>query len=149
MKSSSIPMKTDMKSEQNGVNRQWHLLDVSEKRLGRFATEVALLLQGKHKVTFVHNRDEGDHVVVVNAAKLALTGNKYEDKQYHHYSGYPGGMKAKSFREMFEEDPRRVVEMAVYGMLPKNSLRSSMMKRLHVYSDDKHSHHNVTFTNVE
>src|SRR5579863_1791045 len=102
------------------VRRTWHVLDAADVPLGRLATHAASLIRGKHKVTYAPHLDTGDYVVVVNAAKVALTGRKPEQKVYHWHSQYPGGLKTRSVREQMERDPRRVIERAVFGMLPHN-----------------------------
>ena len=118
----------------------WHLIDAEGKVLGRFATKTADLLRGKRKASFVPYLDCGDHVVVINAGKLVLTGNKMETKAYHHYSGYPGGMKAKYAKELIETKPEAIVRNAVKGMLPKTKLQNEWLKRLHIYADANHPH---------
>lgn len=118
----------------------WHIFDAEGKVLGRMATEVATILRGKQKPEFVTYMDCGDHVVVVNAAKLVLTGNKMEDKAYHHYSGYPGGIKTETVKDLITTKPEKIVESAVKGMLPKNKLQNEWLKRLHVYPAMEHPH---------
>lgn len=106
--------------------------------LGRLATEIATILRGKNKADFMPNIDGGDFAVVVNSDFLQVSGNKMEGKMYHHFSGYPGGVKSLKLKEVMEKDSRKVIEQAVYGMLPKNKLRDRMIKRLLIYKDDKH-----------
>lgn len=118
----------------------WHIIDASDKVLGRMATQIADLLRGKNKPEFVTYLDCGDHVVVINASKLVLTGNKMQDKAYHHYSGYPGGIKTALVKDVIKDRPDRVVESAVKGMLPKNKLQNEWLKRLHVYGGSEHPH---------
>jgi len=118
----------------------WHVFDAENKVLGRLATEIATTLRGKNKPSFVPYLDCGDHVVVINASKIILTGNKMNDKAYHHYSGYPGGMKSHTVKDVIKEHPERVIEAAVKGMLPKNKLQGDWMLRLHVYGDNEHPH---------
>lgn len=118
----------------------WHIIDAKDKVLGRMATEVANLLRGKGKPEFVTYLDCGDHVVVTNAAGIVLTGNKMEDKAYHHYSGFPGGLKTALVKHVILEHPDRIVNSAVKGMLPKNKLQGEWMKRLHVYAGSEHPH---------
>lgn len=122
------------------VERDWFLVDADNKVLGRLATEIASRLRGKHKPEYTPHVDTGDYIVVVNAEKIAVTGNKFEDKLYHHHTGYPGGLKTASFREMIEKHPTRVIEAAVKGMLPKNKLGRAMFKKLKVYAGEEHSH---------
>jgi len=118
------------------IKRQWHKIDASGKVLGKIATEAAGLLMGKHKPIFSRSLDSGDFVVVTNAEKVRLTGNKSAQKLYYRHSGYPGGLKSTSAERLLETDPTRVIEYAVKGMLPKNRLRDGMMKRLRVYAGE-------------
>ena len=122
------------------IDAQWHVIDASGKTLGRLATQVATLLMGKHKPTYTPNLNTGDFVVVVNAAKVRVTGRKAQQKLYYRHSGYPGGIKSTTFEKMMETHPTRVVEYAVEGMLPKNRLGRSMLRRLKVYRDENHPH---------
>ena len=122
------------------VIRKWHLVDANGKTLGRLASRVAILLRGKHKPTFTPHMDVGDFVVVVNADKVALTGNKWKQKLYIHHSGYPGGLKSISAEKMKEKKPERLITMAVQGMLPKNKLGRKILKKLKVYSGEAHPH---------
>lgn len=122
------------------INRKYNLFDAEKENLGRMATAIATVLRGKNKVDFVHNIDAGDFAVVINSDKLKVTGNKLEGKIYHHYSGYPGGVRSIALKDQIERDSTKVIEAAVYGMLPKNKLRNSMMKRLLIYKDEKHPH---------
>ncbi len=114
----------------NKINRTIHEIDASGEILGRLATKVAVLLRGKHKVSFSPHIDAGDKVIIVNADKIKVTGNKLTQKTYAHYSGYPGGLKQKDLAELLATDPTRVIKQAVYNMLPKNKLRQDMIKRL-------------------
>jgi large subunit ribosomal protein L13 len=123
------------------VEHRWWLVDAENKPLGRLATEIARVLRGKHKPIFTPHLDTGDHVVVVNARKVRLTGKKAEKKTYFRYSGYMGHEKHIPFQRMIETHPERVVEMAVKGMLPKNALGRSLGKKLKVYADGEHPHH--------
>jgi large subunit ribosomal protein L13 len=118
------------------IKRQWHKIDASGKVLGKVATEAAGLLMGKHKPIFSRNMDGGDFVVITNAAKIKLTGNKSKQKLYYRHSGYPGGLKSTSLEKLSQTEPTRVIEYAVKGMLPKNRLRDGMMKRLKVYAGE-------------
>ena len=122
------------------IKRKWYLVDAKDKILGRFATKVAAVLRGKHKPIFTPHLDTGDAVIVINAAKLRLSGRKAKQKVYRRYSGYPGGLREVSFEEMFKNRPTTVVELAVRRMLPKGPLGSDMLKKLKIYADDKHNH---------
>ena len=120
------------------IEREWHLVDASDKVLGRVATQVAGLLMGKHKPIFCRHLDTGDFVVVINAEKVHVTGNKAKQKLYYRHSGYPGGLKSVSLERMMQTHPTRVIEYAVKGMLPHNRLEAKMMQRLRVYAGDAH-----------
>jgi len=120
------------------IKRQWHTIDASGKILGKVATEAAGLLMGKHKPIFTRHLDSGDFVVITNAEKVKVTGNKTKQKLYYRHSGYPGGLKSISLEKLSQTDPTRVIEYAVKGMLPKNRLRDGMMKRLRVYAGEAH-----------
>ncbi len=122
------------------IERKWHLVDASDKVLGRLASRIALLLMGKRKPNYTPHIDQGDFVVVINAEKVKLTGNKLENKIYYHHSGYPGGLKARKAKEILEKHPERLIKLAVKRMLPKNKLGRKMLKRLKVYAGDKHPH---------
>ena len=122
------------------IERQWHVIDASEKVLGRLATQIASLLMGKHKAIFSRNMDTGDFVVVINADKVRVTSNKAKQKVYYRHSGYPGGLKSISFEKMMQTHPTRVIEHAVKGMLPHTRLGASMFKKLRVYVGDTHPH---------
>jgi len=132
-------MKT-YSTKASDIERQWHVIDASGKVLGRLATQVASLLMGKHKPLFTRNLDMGDFVVIINADKVRVTGNKAKQKLYHRHSGYPGGLKSISLEEMMQTNPTRVIEYAVKGMLPHNRLGAKMMKKLRVYVGDTHPH---------
>ena len=119
---------------------QWHVFDASGKILGRLASEVAILLLGKHKPIYTYHLNTGDYVIVVNAAKVRVTGNKAQQKMYYRHSNYPGGLKSTTFARMMETHPTRVIESAVKGMLPHNRQGRAMMKRLKVYQGDMHPH---------
>ena len=120
------------------IKRDWHLVDASDKVLGRLATQIAGLLMGKHKPTFTRHLDMGDYVVVINAEQVRVTGNKAKQKLYYRHSGYPGGLKSISLERMMQTHPTRVIEHAVKGMLPQNRLRARMMKRLRLHVGDIH-----------
>lgn len=127
-------------SKPSEVTRKWYLIDAEGKTLGRLSTEIARLLRGKHKVTFTPHVDGGDFVVVVNADKVTVTGNKMDDKMYRRHTGYIGNMKEISFRKLQQERPEEIIRLAVRGMLPKNKLRSPMMTRLKVFAGPEHKH---------
>ncbi|NWF77153.1 MAG: 50S ribosomal protein L13 [Chloroflexi bacterium] len=123
------------------IERKWWVIDATDKTLGRIATQVANLLMGKHKPIYAPHIDTGDYVVVINAAKVKVTGKKTEQKTYYRYSGYPGGLKSQKLEELFRKDPSRAVELAVKRMLPHNSLGRTMFKKLKVYPGTEHPHH--------
>ena len=122
------------------VVRDWVVFDASDKVLGRFATKIADKLRGKDKPTYTPHVDGGDFVVVINADKVKVTGNKAEQKKYYKHSLYPGGLKEKSYKELLESNPERIIENAVKGMLPKNKLGKSIIKKLKIYSGSTHPH---------
>lgn len=122
------------------VERQWVIVDAQDQVLGRLASKVAHVLRGKNKPIFTNHVDTGDFVVVVNAEKIRLTGNKLDDKTYYSHSGYPGGIKGMTAREMLEKKPEQVIKTAVKGMLPKNRLGSKLISKLKVYSGPDHPH---------
>ena len=122
------------------VKETWHLVNAEGKTLGRLAARVAGVLRGKHRPTFTPNVDMGDHVVIVNAEKIHLTGNKMEDKLYRSHSGYPGGLKTTTARHLFKKDPTQLLVKAIEGMLPKNPLGNHMAKKLRVYVGPNHPH---------
>ncbi|HWT34135.1 MAG TPA: 50S ribosomal protein L13 [Microbacterium sp.] len=122
------------------VQREWLVIDATDVVLGRLASHAAALLRGKHKPTFANHIDTGDFVVVVNAAKVALTGQKLEKKMAYRHSGYPGGLKSVSYSELLEKNPVRAVEKAIRGMLPKNSLGRQQLSKLKVYAGAEHPH---------
>ena len=122
------------------VKRDWLLVDGSDKVVGRLASQIALRLRGKHKPEYTPHVDTGDYIVVVNAAKLRVTGNKSEGKTYHRHSGYPGGVYETNFRQMQERSPGRALQLAVRGMLPKGPLGYAMLKKLKIYATDQHPH---------
>lgn len=132
-------MSTEFPSK-NGVNRQWHVIDAEGVVLGKLATKAAMLLMGKTKPTYTPFLDTGDHVIVINADKIRLTGRKEEDKVYHHFTGYPGGLVETSFKRVREHRPQRIVEEAIQGMLPKTKLGKQMYRKLKVYAGDRHPH---------
>ncbi len=122
------------------VNRDWFVIDVADKVLGRVATKIADRIRGKDKPTFTPHTDGGDYVVVINAEKIKVTGSKFENKKYYSHSLYPGGLKTKTFKELNEKNPEKIIEEAVKGMLPKNKLGKSIIKKLKVFSGPKHDH---------
>jgi large subunit ribosomal protein L13 len=122
------------------VRRNWYVVDATDQTLGRMATAIANRLRGKHKAEFTPNVDTGDYVVVVNAEKVKVTGNKAEDKMYHHHTGYPGGIKSVNFETLINQTPERVIEKAVKGMMPKNKLSRAMLSKLKVYAGTEHPH---------
>lgn len=122
------------------VTRGWYLVDADGKTLGRLATELARRLRGKHKPEYTPHVDTGDYLVVINAEKVRVTGHKLEDKMYHHHTGYIGNLKSTSLGKLLDEHPERAIEMAVKGMLPKNTLGRAMFKKLKVYAGAEHKH---------
>ena len=122
------------------VNRDWFVIDVADKVLGRVATKIADRIRGKDKPTFTPHTDGGDYVVVINAERVKVTGSKFENKKYYSHSLYPGGLKTKTFKELNEKNPEKIIEEAVKGMLPKNKLGKSIIKKLKVFSGPKHDH---------
>jgi large subunit ribosomal protein L13 len=122
------------------VERHWYVVDASDYNLGRLASRIALVLRGKNKAQFTPHVDTGDFVIVVNASKVNLTGRKLDQKEYHHYTGYPGGLKSRSARDIRSEDPERMLREAVKGMLPKNRLARQLIKKLRVYGGAEHPH---------
>lgn len=122
------------------VRGDWFVVDAAGKTLGRFATQLAHRLRGKHKVEYTPHVDTGDHIVVINAEKIRVTGAKLQDKMYHHHTGYIGNLKSISLGKLLKEHPERVIGFAVQGMLPKNPLGRKMFKKLHVFAGDKHPH---------
>ena len=132
-------MSTEFPSK-NGIVRQWHVIDAQELVLGKLASKAAMLLMGKTKPSYTPFLDTGDHVIVINAAKVRLSGRKEDNKVYRHFTGYPGGLVEKSFKRVRVEKPTRIVEEAVQGMLPKTKLGKQMFRKLQVYAGDRHPH---------
>ncbi len=132
-------MKT-ISAKADDVKRDWFLIDADGKTLGRLATEIARRLRGKHKAIYTPHVDTGDYIVVINAEKVRVSGNKAKDKMYYRHSGYMGGLKATSFNDMIERSPERVIEIAVKGMLPRNPLGREMYRKLKVYAGPQHQH---------
>ena len=140
---SALSLSKEMKTyspKAQDIKREWWLIDAADKTLGKIATQAANLLMGKHKAIYASHMDTGDYVVVINAANVKVTGKKAEQKIYYRHSGYPGGLKSQSYEELFSKDPARVVEIAVKGMLPHNSLGRAMFKKLKVYPGNEHPH---------
>ncbi len=132
-------MKT-FSAKAHEVTRDWFVIDAEGKTLGRLATEIARRLRGKHKPVFTTHVDTGDYIVVINAEKIKVTGNKMQDKIYHHHTGYIGNLKSIPLAKLLEKHPERVIENAVKGMLPKNPLGRAMFKKLKVYAGAEHPH---------
>lgn len=132
-------MSTYMANPQN-VERSWHVIDAAGKTLGKVAVEAAVLLRGKHKVTYTPHVDCGDHVIIVNASKIVLTGKKADQKMYYHHTGYIGHMKSVKYSTLLRTKPVFVIEKAVKGMLPANTLGRAAFGRLHVYAGPEHKH---------
>lgn len=120
------------------IERKWYIIDAAEKPLGRVATQAALILRGKHKPTYTPNLDTGDHVIILNCSKVALTGKKLDQKIYRRHSGYIGGMKETTARDLLNKSPEKMMMLAVKGMLPHNSLGRQMLKKLRVYAGSEH-----------
>ncbi len=132
-------MKTYL-AKSSDIVRKWYLVDASDKTLGRLAARVATLLRGKHKVTFTPNVDTGDHVVIINADKIQLTGDKMRTKTYTSHTGWPGGLKTLTAEHIHKEDPTALLEKAIKGMLPKNPLGKQMARKLKIYAGTDHPH---------
>jgi large subunit ribosomal protein L13 len=132
-------MKTYSAKAEN-VARDWFVVDAADKTLGRLASEIAHRLRGKHKAEYTPHVDTGDYIVVVNAEKVRVTGAKATDKMYHHHTGYPGGLKSISFEKLIAKAPERIIQGAVKGMLPRNTLGRAMFKKLKVYAGSEHPH---------
>ena len=132
-------MKTISANKETAQN-DWYVVDAEGKILGRMAAEIAHRLRGKHKAEYTPHVDTGDYIVVVNAEKVAVTGNKATDKKYYRHTGYPGGLKTSSFNEMIEKAPEDVIKLAVKGMLPRTPLGRTMMKKLKIYTGNEHPH---------
>ena len=141
-------MKTYVAKPQT-VERDWCLVDATDKTLGRLATELATRLRGKHKPEYTPNMDTGDHMVVVNAEKIKVTGNKLEDKMYHRHTGYIGNLKSVNLETLLETHPERAIQYAVKGMLPRTPLGRAMLRKLHVYAGPEHPHQAQQPTQLE
>ena len=132
-------MSTEFPSK-NAISRRWHVIDAQDVVLGKLASKAAMLLMGKTKPSYTPFLDTGDHVIVINAEKVRLTGRKEQDKVYRHFTGYPGGLVEKNIRRVRQEKPIRIVEEAIQGMLPKTKLGKQMFRKLKVYAGDRHPH---------
>ena len=133
-------MQTTYMAKPSEVESKWYILDAEGKPLGRVATEAARLLRGKHKPTYTPHIDTGDHVIVINAEKAVLTGKKLDQKFAYHHSGYPGGLKAVSYRKLMENKPELAMEFAIKGMIPHNRLGKQMLKKVRIYRGAEHNH---------
>ena len=122
------------------VQRDWYVVDATDKTLGRLASEIALRLRGKHKPEYTPHVDTGDYIIVINAEKVKVTGNKAKDKYYHSHSGYPGGLKSISFEKLQDKAPEKIIQLAVKGMLPRTPLGRNMLRKLKVYAGASHPH---------
>ncbi|WP_121604292.1 50S ribosomal protein L13 [Virgibacillus sp. Bac332] len=133
-------MRTTFMANENNIERKWLVVDAEGKRLGRLASEVAAILRGKHKPTYTPHADTGDHVIIINAEKVELSGKKITDKIYYRHTNHPGGLKERTAYEMRTKYPEQMLELAVKGMLPKGSLGRKMGKKLHVFRRSEHTH---------
>lgn len=133
-------MSQTKSTKANDIKREWHLVDVKNKILGRIASDIALLLMGKSKPYFVRNLDLGDYVVVINAKSVKTTGKKEDLKKYFRSSGYPGGFKAETLKELRKRKPEEIITHAVSGMIPQNKLKAQMLKRLYVFAEEEHNY---------
>lgn len=144
------PVKEKKKAKtQKLEERAWYLIDVKNRVLGRIATRVAIVLMGKNKPTWQPNLDTGDNVVIINAAKISVSGRKEEQKKYYRYSGYPGGLRVETLKKLRERKPEDIIYHAVSGMLPKSRLGRAMLKKLFVYPQDSHPHEAQSPQNLE
>lgn len=132
-------MKT-ISAKPETVKRDWYVVDAAGKTLGRLSTEIARRLRGKHKAEYTPHVDTGDYIVVINAEKISVTGNKAKGKVYYRHTGFPGGLKSMSFEKMIDHAPERVIELAVTGMMPKNPLGRAMLSKLKIYAGSSHPH---------
>ena len=122
------------------IERKWYVVDAEGQVLGRLASKIATILRGKHKETFTPHLDMGDHIVVVNANKFLVTGNKAEQKAYYRHTGYPGGLRTEKYKKLIQEHPETIIQKAVWGMLPHNRLGRKMIKKLKIYASPEHPH---------
>ena len=127
-------------TKKDDIERQWFVVDATDQTLGRMSSQIASILRGKHKPIFSPHMDTGDYVIVVNAEKIHVTGNRLDEKMYHHHSGYPGGLRSRTLRQMLASKPEEVIYEAVRRMLPKNNLGRHMLKKLKVYAGPEHPH---------
>ena len=132
-------MKT-FSAKAHEVDHDWYVVDASDRILGRLASRIALRLRGKHKAEYTPHVDTGDYIIVTNAEKIKVTGRKFKDKIYYRHTNYPGGIKSESFEKLQSRKPQRIIELAVKGMLPKNSLGKQMLKKLKIYAGNEHPH---------
>jgi large subunit ribosomal protein L13 len=133
-------MRTTFMANAGTIERKWYVVDAEGKTLGRLSSEIASILRGKHKPTYTPHVDTGDHVIIINAEKIELTGKKLTDKIYYRHSQFPGGLKTRTALEMRTNYPEKMLELAIKGMLPKGSLGRQMAKKLHVYAGSEHQH---------
>ncbi|ENH97812.1 50S ribosomal protein L13 [Gracilibacillus halophilus YIM-C55.5] len=133
-------MRSTFMANENNIERKWFVVDAEGQTLGRLASEVATILRGKHKPTYTPHVDTGDHVIIINAEKIALTGKKHTDKMYYRHSNHPSGLKSRTAGVMREQYPEQMLETTIKGMLPKGSLGRQMGKKLHVYRGPEHKH---------
>ncbi|KGX85349.1 50S ribosomal protein L13 [Pontibacillus litoralis] len=133
-------MRSTFMANENNIERKWYVVDAEGQTLGRLASEVASVLRGKHKPTYTPHVDTGDNVIIINAEKIELTGNKMADKKYYNHSGHPGGLRVRTANDMRTKYPREMIETAVKGMLPSGSLGRKMGKKLYVYAGSEHKH---------
>jgi large subunit ribosomal protein L13 len=136
----NTPSYKTQSAKKEDVERKWYIVDAEGEVVGRLCSKIAQVLRGKHKASYTPHVDTGDYIIVINAEKVRFTGNKMQNKEYQTYSGYPGGQKSRTAREMMEKRPIRIVEIAVKGMLPKNRLGRQMYKKLFVYEGTDHPH---------
>jgi len=142
-------MRKTYTAKAEDIKRQWYMVDAKDKILGRLAAKVAVILRGKHKPIFTPHLDTGDGVIIINAAKIRVTGRKLKEKVYRRFSGYPGGLREVNLETMLKKSPRKVLELAVSRMLPQGPLGRKLIKKLKVYSDDKHTHKSQNPVNLE
>ncbi len=126
--------------KQKDITRKWYLIDANDKNLGRLASQAALMLKGKHKPIYTPSLDTGDHIIIINAEKVAFTGKKLEQKTYYRHTNYPGGIKSVTAKKLIQQRPEKVIRMAIRGMLPKNTIGRRMIKKLKVYAGTQHPH---------
>ncbi|MCG8337626.1 MAG: 50S ribosomal protein L13 [Proteobacteria bacterium] len=139
---STISIRKEQYGKDGDLVRDWYIVDAEDKTLGRLSTEIAKVLQGKHKPIYTRHVDTGDYVIVVNAEKIQVTGNKMTDKYYYHHTGYPGGIKATNTATLLEKNPTALITKAVKGMMPKNQLNRDALRKLKVYAGSEHPHQN-------